>query len=303
MPGEDGIALLPGAKIKVVADNDDAIAIAAKQGIERDFAEIAQKNVSEAVARAQAAGQDSYAVAQKVSAEQFVVSDDEPDYWMFVKSYEEKRVDTAEQVKYNTSWSVERQENEVGGRDVLKVTDGRPTSAYACSTTISLYSRHGLLPIHDFEVRSFREGQGAAQVVARTNAALLSTSRARQIKYPSGADSSLANAIRKNDSMKMNSRIAGLNMTPLDDFLAKMDELEKKGDKEVFKNLLPEMSNYFLMAVDFERKNLDPRSLRLARRVYSSLLRNTEDGGLADACVDALVRVEHTLAMLESLKK
>lgn len=303
VPGEDGIALLPGAKIKIVASEDDPIALAAKQGIEKDFAEIAQKNISEAVSRAEASGQDVAAAEQQATAEQFVISDDDPNYWMFVKSSSEKREDTPEQVKFNTSWRVERNENEAGGHEVLKVADGSPTAAYACSTTISLYSRHGLLPIHDFEARSFQEGKGAAQVVAKVNSALLSTSREKIVKYPSGADSSLAKAIMNGDLKKLNSRIAELKMTTLDGFMAKMDDLEKKADREVFKAMLPEMSNYFLMAVDFERNNLDTRSLRLARKVYSSLLRNTEDAGLAEACVDSLVRVEHTLAMLDSLKK
>lgn len=318
-PGNDGVALASGSKIKIVSNRNDEVCNSIKNILMHEFQEIANKNVKNAVKVAQEKGEDPQKAQAKAESEQILISDANPDYWLFLSFNSEYRKDGAEVTDYNRIAMRVKEENQAGGREVIKLSQPYQTGSAAAVVNMVLYSVHGLVPVHSFGITIYdsefakdalkNEGQYlklfAIETVKRIEDGFLTMEREMTVLIPPSANGKLESALKSKDSNKMKEVAMNLKLSPLDKFLEEINALEAKHKPELFNDskMLEKMANHYVYAIDFESRNLDTRSLRLAQRCYLAMLKNTNDDLLAEACANSLARVERKLELLESVKQ
>ena len=318
-PGNDGIAFAPGSKIKLASNGNQEACEAIKRILAQEFQAVAEKNVQNAVALAQSQGKDVQKAKAKAEAEQIAITDANPDYWLFLSINNEYRKDTVDVSAYNRAAVRSKVENQAGGREVVKLSDPHLTGAAAAVVNMTLYSVHGLVPIHSFDITVYDsevakgtlkdEGQYlkkfVAESVKRIKDGFLTMEREMTVLLPPNANGKLVAALKAKDSGRMQAAAESLNLSPLDKFLEEINALEEQNKPKLFDDskVVEKMVNHYVYAIDFESRNLDTRSLRLAHRCYLAMLKNTHDDLLAEACANSLARVERKLELLESVKQ
>lgn len=318
-PGNDGIAFAPGSKIRLVSNGNERMCDALKRILAHEFQAVAEKNVQNAVALAQSQGEDTQKAKAKAEAEQIQITDANPDYWLFVSIQNEYRKDTANVTEYNRVAMRSKIESDAGGRENVKSSGALLSGAVAAVANMTLYSVHGLVPIHSFDITIYDsevtketlkdEGQYLKKFVhesvKRIKDGFLTMEREMTILYPPNADKKLVTALKANDGNMMQAVAESLNLSPLDKFLEEIKALEEQNNPKQFSDskMVEKMANHYVYAVDFESRNLNTRSLRLVHRCYLAMLRNTDDKLLVEACANSLARVEKKLEMLESVKQ
>ena len=318
-PGNDGIAFAPGSKIKIVSNGNEEVGRAIRIILIREFQAVAEKNVQNAIALAQSQGKDAQKAKAKAESEQIQISDVNPDYWLFISINNDYRKDDANVAEYNRRTYKTKDENQSGGREVIRLTGPLTTASSAAVVTMTLYSVHGLVPVHSFDIAIYDSEiskdslkdekqylkQFAMESVKRIMDGFLTMEREMTVLLPRTADKRLIAALKTKDSNKLQEIATSLNLTALDQFLEEINALEEQHKPKLFNNgkMVRKMANHYVYAIDFESKNLDTRSLRLAQRCYLAMLKHTQDKFLAEACANSLARVERKLELLESVKQ
>jgi len=317
-PGNDGIALAPGSKIKLVSTGNQEICKAIQMILAREFQTVAEQNIQNAVELAQREGKEVQKAKAQAETEQIQLSDANPDYWLFISINNEYRKDDANVKGYNRSAVRLKEENQSGGREVIKLTDPSMTGSSAAVVNMTLYSVHGLVPIHSFDITIYDSEKTkdtlrdeslylrlfAIESVKRIKDGFLTMEREMTVLIPPNANKSLVSALKAKGSNKMQEAAKNLNLSALDKFLEEINKLEEQHKPKLFDDskIVAKMANHYVYAIDFESCNLDTRSLRLAQRCYLAILKNTHDSLLAEACANSLARVERKLELLESVK-
>ena len=318
-PGNDGIAFAPGSKIKLVSNGNQKVCETVKQILSVEFQKVADKNVQNAVALAQSQGKDIQKAKAKAEAEQILLSDVNPDYWLFLSIDNEYRKDAANIAEYNRRAVRSKVEDQSGGREIVKLSNPLLTGSSAAIVNMTLYSVHGLVPIHSANITIYDseiakdalkdESQYlklfAMESVKRIKDSFLTMEREMKVLLPPNANGNLVSALKAKDKNKIQEVAQSLNLTSLDKFLEEIKELEAQHNTKSFSDskMIEKMANHYVYAIDFESNHLDTRSLRLVHRCYLAMLKNTQDNSLAEACANSLARVEKKLELLESVKQ
>lgn len=318
-PGNDGIAFASGSKIKLVSNGNEKACDAIKRILAHEFQAVAEKNVQNAVALAQSQGKDIQKAKTKAEMEQIQITDANPDYWLFVSIQNEYRKDPANVTEYNRVVKRSKVENDAGGREIVESSGARMSGAVAAVVNMTLYSVHGLVPIHSFDIAIYDSEMTTetlkdesqylkkfvGESVKRIKDGFLTMEREMTIMYPPNADKKLVAALKSKNGKMMQAVAESLNLSPLDKFLEEINAMEEQNNPKQFSDskMVEKLANQYVYAIDFESRNLDTRSLRLVHRCYLAMLKNTNDKLLVEACANSLARVEKKLELLESVKQ
>ena len=182
---------------------------------------------------------------------------------------------------------------------------GYPEGSGALYASVSIYTVNSLDPLHYFEISS---NEGDCDGKVRTNEAFVNKfvselgskfsdltatqPRVFDTAIPtSNVDSSMVKALKSGQLNQVHQRAKEHASDDFDAYIA----LAKNAKK--LKPFRAGLCALYLSALAMEMNNFDIENLRELHRRYYQLLMITDDDGLAEACANALARVEKKAAL------
>lgn len=263
------------------------------------------------------AGDDSVSSAVTTLTEQlgktgaFSVVDENANYW-FILNGAEQYVKSAPQ----NTFSVQKQENESGGQEVV-VASTRNLASAAKGVNVAVYDAKPLAPVHYFDIPVYsgdntegdvRSEQAyldafAKETVERVMDAFVTQQKQVETPMPLEADSDLRKAFAKGgelaakgtknayaEFLKCYKTKGVIDLAKLCEQLR--TETYEGSDAKV------KLGNYYLYLLAKEAMTLDPEALKKLRSEHLMMLQVCDADGLAEAIPVALARLEYKLANL-----
>lgn len=247
------------------------------------------------------------------------------DYWFLVDGATDFRSDTAQQLPFNTFYTVNREEDENGGSEEV-VREDRASYTAACGLNIAVYRTDGLVPVHyielplwDGRLGSYVEPGDAKAKAMEVRLAKLALERVKDmfltqtktvsIPVPRDTDRELYNEFLKLDKAAVANDAAGLAKAiaaiekraaailpdSIDAFGEMLKTKEWEGREKEAEAIL---GNYYIRALAREAGCLDPQTLREIHAEQLRILELSTMDSLRMACPIALARIEYKLGSL-----
>ncbi len=248
-----------------------------------------------------------------------------PDFWFIVDGAASFRVDSPDQVRFNTSYVQIAESDDSGGRDkIVQINKSSRTNARGMS--VAIYRANGLSPVHYLELPLWKGALGAQVDTAKEKAVemdshlfelaiervrdvFLTQTKVVSIPIPRDADADLYEAVVTLDKAVVDSdatatsaaieaierRAAELLPDSIEAFGEKLGTDEWKGREEEAEAVL---SNYYIRALASEVGCLDPKKLKSIHADLLRILELSTMDSLRMACPIALARIEYKLGNL-----
>ncbi len=286
-PGNSGVALKQHAAARLMATGEQQVAQATLNRIAAEFNSREDSDV------------------------RIVLNENEPaDYYIYLNINSAFRAPSAEEVPYNASKTVGEQDGTTRGRNIIVTTSGQPSSSGAGCVAVAIYSATKLEPVHYFEVPMYDgdfavEGgklrgneQFVGSLVEQTGQMFsdmfLTQKRDINTAIPKkNADGALVKALRAGDVEAVEQRTQELLADSVDGYLAKAAAASKSAREKLEGGLC----TCYLNTLAAELDNFDADTLQTVHERYTQILTLTADEGLAEACANALARVEQKAQM------
>jgi hypothetical protein len=244
---------------------------------------------------------------------QFVVSEESPDYLIVMNGEEQYRKDKDSEIIYNRKVEKSSVENDSSGNEVIVASD-KDSSAFSGVLNVAVYSVKDLSPVCYFDIPLYDSDfktkgdavRGAgdyektlqAQMVEKMKDAFVSQKRAVPTIFPKRGDDRLKSLLENGKAQEAIER--GKVVLPLE-FEAFMENaINGKyakwtdffcSNSEIEENL----SNYYLVSIAEEMEDYSTETLEKLHARHCAILNQTEDSKLKEACPNALARIEYKL--------
>ncbi len=243
---------------------------------------------------------------------QFKIDEKNPDYWIVIDSARKFRTDDQQAALFNRKVEKVSISDKSGGKEVIKVTDYKSSSASAF-LSVAVYSIKELIPVYYFDVavydsdflqknvRSREEyyKMFTKQFIEKFNDSFLTQKRMIETAIPKKADSALKDALLSGNAQGVIDQAKARIPDDFDKFMADVYKGKYKDQEDLVESKL---NDYYILALAQEMGSFDIGKLKELHKQHVAILNLTKSSGLITACPNSIARIESKLKLLQALK-
>ncbi len=282
------------------------------------FAEVALKNNAKLKIVSSSGSENLVKILRDVFSrtKQFVVVDQDADYWMIVNDLSDVRTDMREQLPFTVKVeksAVGVQDDQPGAAHEVLVEKRLASHTLAKGVSVAIYEARNLTPVYYFEIPVYNGaiqtvgGEKAAtkselakelagQIVVRVKDVFITQVKNISTPIPDEASSEIRKAMSSKDAAKNVPMVA--SKTIPQNFAEFLKDVQAGKYQDQQDALDRKLSDYYVLAIAREIGCLDAKVLKELHAQQVAILQYSTLDSLAFACPVALARLEYKLIQL-----